>query len=124
MASADRTVFVIESDPVVADSLKALLDSNGLGIVSYGTGEEFAAAYRPNGRACLLIDVDPLSDGPFGLLELLRADGIDIPVVLIAWEDDAGMAQRATQAGVVALLEKPLTDALLLEAIENAFARK
>lgn len=124
MDRSDQTVFVVNDNRTVLDSLRALLESAGLSVETFSSGQAFLKAYESDRSACLVLDCD-LSDG--GSLDFLghwSARGVNIPTILIGWCGDATATTRAASAGVAAVLEKPFEDQLLLDAIERAFNRR
>ena len=123
MTTAERTVFIVENHAAVADSMRALLESAGLRVEVYRSGAKFADAFEPRCAGCLVLDIDPSSTSVFDFLDDLAALGIELPVILITWSNDAATRHRAKRARVAALLEKPLSEALLLAAIERAFGQ-
>jgi FixJ family two-component response regulator len=117
------TVFVIDDDVEVRDSIQGLLRAAGLLSRSFATAEEFLANEVPDGPSCLVLDVSlPGVDG----LELQRklADaGTRIPIVFITGHGDIPMTVKAIKSGAVEFLTKPFVDQDLLNAIELAFDR-
>ena len=120
MTASNRTIFVVDDDAAIRESLQALLESIGLTVEAYGSGQAFRAAYDPDQCGCLVIDLH-LSTNGLDILDDLSIHGVDIPAILITWCCDPATRARAAQAGVVALLEKPFEDQLLLDTIERAF---
>jgi len=117
------TIFVVEDDVAVQDSLRALLESANLLVESYATGTAFLEAIRDRHRGCVVLDIDlPDIDG-LEVLDRLKSAGNDIPVILISGRLDRAMRNRVHDKRAVALLEKPMRDDLLLEAIEEAIDR-
>ena len=54
------------------------------------------------------------------VLDLLRAQGVDQPVIMLTGHGTVEMCRRAFKAGAVEFLEKPADDEQLLEALHNA----
>ena len=123
MSAAERTIYIVEKHLAVADSMRALLESAGLCVEVYDSGAEFADAFDSRRSSCLVLDIDPSSASAFEILDDLSARGFKLPVILITWSNDAITRNRAKRAEVVAFLEKPISDALLLDAIECAFSQ-
>ena len=123
VTTADVTVFVVESHVTVGDSMRALLESAGLNVEVFRSGQQFTDAFDLRWSGCLVLDLDPSSASTFDFLDNLSARGIALPVILITWSNDAAMRNRAKRAGVAAMLEKPLSDAVLLDAIKRAFGQ-
>jgi two-component system, LuxR family, response regulator FixJ len=116
----DGTVFIVDDDEAVRDSLKILLESYGLEVRDFESIEAFSRGRRVTGRACLILDQHLA--GATGLDFLASADGarLDLPVILITGQGDGGIRARARRLGVSAYLEKPIADTDLLAAIERA----
>jgi FixJ family two-component response regulator len=118
----DATVYVVDDDDGVRDSLQLLLESYGITVEAFESAEAFLGFYRPNGRACLVLDQH--LPGATGLDFLGSPEGarLDLPVILVTGRGDAALRSRAFAAGVVAYLEKPVDDGALVAAIERAVA--
>jgi two-component system response regulator FixJ len=117
------TIFVVDDDDAVRDSLKMLLESYGMTVEDYGSTAEFARQYRQRARQCLILDQH--LPGSTGLDFLASADGalLDLPVILFTGRGDKSLRARAEQLGVSAYLEKPVSDGVLIAEIERALAR-
>ena len=61
---AKATVFVVDDDQAMRNSLKWLIESVGVGVESFASADEFLAQYYPGRAGCLVLDVRmPDSDG-------------------------------------------------------------
>ena len=118
----DVTVYVVDDDDAVRDSLKLLLESYGIAVQAFGSTDEFLRGYRPNSHACLVLDQH--LPGATGLDFLSSPEGaqLDIPVILVTGRGDPALRARALDAGVFAYLEKPVDDGAIIAAIEQALA--
>jgi two-component system response regulator DctR len=116
----EQTVFIIDDDVAVRDSIQELVESVGLGVKSYANGQAFLDDFQPESPGCLVLDVRMA--GMSGLLvqEKLNELGAGIPVIFITGHGDVPMAVRALQAGAVDFIQKPYRDQLLLDSINNA----
>jgi two-component system, LuxR family, response regulator FixJ len=113
-------VFVIDDDDWVCDSLRALLETYGFAVETYGSGAEFLADPRRDAARCLVVDQHmPEIDG-LGVIASLRREGNFLPVVVITGRLDAAIGQRADALGVMAVLEKPFPAARLVELVRSA----
>ena len=115
---ADKpTIFVVEDDAAVQDSLKVLLESADHRVETYGNGQDFLDNDHDHVVGCLILDLDlPVMSG-LEVLEALSAERADMPVILISGQADRATRDRALKTGAVALLEKPIEDGLLIETI-------
>jgi FixJ family two-component response regulator len=118
---AALTVFLIDDDAAVRDALGLLLGIQGYRVVLFANAEEFLAAWRPAWLGCLLIDIRmPGMDG-LALQQQLKKLGCAMPVIMITGHGDVDMARQAFRADAHDFLEKPLDEAKLVNAIEEAF---
>jgi two-component system response regulator FixJ len=116
------TVFIVDDDDAVRDSLKVLLEFQDYRVRDYPSGAAFLAAEQPPHNGCLVLDLHmPVMSG-FELLDILTASRFDLPVILITGRNDAAVQARADASGAIALLEKPFDDDVLLQTIRRALA--
>jgi two-component system, LuxR family, response regulator FixJ len=122
-ALASPTIFVVDDDDAVRDSLKLLLESYGMTVEDYSSTAEFARSYRRREHQCLILDQH--LPGSTGLDFLSSVDGAraDLPVILVTGRGDRALRARAERLGVSAYLEKPVSDGVLIAEIERALAR-
>ncbi len=123
MTLRDRTVFVVDDDDAMRDSLDQLFRSAGFQVRTFGSGAEFLAGYESNGAGCLVTDVRMPGMSGFDLIGEMTARAIDLPVIMITGDGDAAAEQRARKAGAVAFFHKPVKFSVLLDAVERAIAR-
>lgn len=118
MASA-ATIYIVDDDEGVRDSIAALLQGAGFRTRSFASGMEFlelASALEPG---YLISDVRmPELDG-IALLKRLKALKVNFPAILITAHGDVRMAVEAIRSGAIEFLEKPFTAESLFEAVEG-----
>lgn len=113
------TVFIVDDDEAVRESLVAILEAQGFSAVAFASAEAFLLGYVPAPVGCALIDLRmPGMDG-LTLLEHLRAKGLQLPVVVVTGHGDVPQAVRAMKAGALDFIEKPYTTAVLLDAVRR-----
>jgi two-component system response regulator FixJ len=117
--SDEPVIFVVDDDPAARVSLAALIKSRGLCVESFGSAEEFLAAYRPGRRGCLLVDVRMTGMSGLDLQERLAELQANLPVIVITGFADVPMAVRAMRAGATSFLEKPCTEQEISDAIQT-----
>ncbi|MCI0362788.1 MAG: response regulator [Phycisphaerales bacterium] len=122
MFDARPTVFIVDDDVSVRESLKLLIESVGWQAETFGSGQEFLARPRVLAPSCMLLDV-VLPDLNGCDLQHLVADRADMPVIFITGYGDVPTTVRAMKAGAAEFFCKPLVDDLLLSAIRNAISR-
>ncbi len=122
MRTVPSTVFVVDDDPAVRQSLQWLIESVGLAVKTYETANEFLEQYNPNTQGCLVLDVRMPGLSGLDLQERLASKHIEIPTIVITGHADVPMAIRAIKAGALDFIEKPFNDQVLLERIGQALA--
>ena len=121
--TAPCTVFVVDDDRAVRDSLALLVNSVGLEAETFASAQEFLDAYRPERRGCLITDIRMPGMSGLELQEKLSADDIRIPVIVLTGHGDVPAAVRALKGGAVDFVEKPFNPQALLDLIQQAIAR-
>ncbi len=120
---ADRpTVFVVDDDRQMRDSLTALLAAMNFTARAFPSAESFHRYYEPSMPGCLVLDVKmPVQDG-LQLYEQLVGEGKRIPVIFITAHADVTTAVAAMKTGAIEFLEKPFERELLLDRVQKALA--
>ena len=116
----DSMVFVVDDDPAMRRSLRWLIESVGLGVATFETGEEFLQAYDGHEPGCLVLDVRMPGMSGLDLQAALAARNLSLPTIVITGHADVTMAVRAVQNGALDFLEKPFSDQVLLDRIRQA----
>lgn len=120
----DLTVYIVDDDASVRDSLGLLLGLRGYRCAPFATAEHFLEALRPDWSGCVLVDLRmPGMDGLEVQRELERRGSV-LPVIVITAHGDVAAARTAFRQRAVDFLEKPFDDAVAMAAIESAFARE
>jgi two-component system, LuxR family, response regulator FixJ len=119
----EPTVYIVDDDAAVRDSLALLLGLHGYQTQSFAAAEDFLGAWQPERDGCLLLDLKmPGMDG-LALQARLNSLGSRLPLVVITAHGDVAAARAALKAGALDFLEKPIDDALLLELVAEVMAR-
>jgi FixJ family two-component response regulator len=122
-AAAVPTVFIIDDDRGMRQSIQDLVESVGLRAESYATGEEFLKRKRTNDPSCLVLDVRLPQMSGLDFQRQLAETGMQIPIVFVTAHGDVPMSVRALKSGAVEFLTKPFRDQDLLDAIHQALQR-
>src|SRR5712672_1999834 len=117
------TVVVIDDDPGVRDSLGKLLGAVGFRVSLLGSVSEFLAADRPEGPACLVLDVRLPGQSGLELQRELAGAKKQLPIIFITGHGDIPMSVQAMKGGAIEFLTKPFREQELLEAIQLGHAR-
>jgi RNA polymerase sigma factor (sigma-70 family) len=116
----EPTVFVVDDDPAMRNSLRWLIESVGLAVAAYATAEEFLERYDPRRPGCLVLDVRMPGMSGLDLQDDLAQRRITIPTIVITGHAEVAMAVRAVKAGAIDFIPKPFSDQLLLDRIRQA----
>lgn len=114
------TIFLVDDDASVRDSLGLLLSLKGMRTQLFSTAEAFLETYRPDWRGCLLTDLRMPGMSGLELQETLRSRGVDLPVVVLTAHGDVATTRVAMKNGAYDFLEKPVDDEVLLDVLQNA----
>lgn len=122
-SQAEPTVFVVDDDALVRNSLEPLILSTGREVETFASAEEFLLRERSAAPGCLIIDINLRDLSGLELQQRMTADGNRMPIIFISSCTDVALTVRAMKAGAIEYLIKPLRDEALLAAIEEAIAR-
>jgi len=122
MSVENATVFIVDDDPQVRESLSLMVHSMGLDVETYPSAEAFLDGYRETADSprCMVLDVRMPRLSGLGLQETLAAQGKGIPIIMISGCADIPMAVKAMSAGALDFLEKPISRRTLSVRIREA----
>jgi FixJ family two-component response regulator len=124
ICSADvPTVYVVDDDDDVRDSLEQLLKSAGMRVVVFPSGEALIETFEGGGSrgpACIVLDVRLRGLSGLMVQKELSQRGVAHPVIFITGHGDIVMSVKAMKAGAINFLTKPIRDQDLFEAIAEA----
>ena len=122
-AQAAPTVFIVDDDADVRESLQELLESVGVHSRSFGTAQEFLAVGRDDGPSCLILDVRLPGISGLDLQHELKKGRISIPIIFVTAHADVPMSVKAMKSGAVEFLTKPFRQQDLLDAVQRSLTR-
>ena len=120
----DNTVFIVDDDSSVRDSLGLLLGLRGYRTSLFADAASFLSALRADWQGCLIVDIRMPGMNGLELQRELQDRGCALPVVVISGHGDVSSAREAFRADAIDFLEKPLDEAKLIQAIDEAFRRQ
>ena len=116
-----ETIFVIDDDDVVRDSMKVLLEARHYTVQEFSSGPDFLQRRDGVRAGCVVVDIHMLPMNGLEVVKALRKAGDQTPVLLVTGRGDPVIRAQAKALGVP-LLDKPMPHATFLAAIETAIA--
>lgn len=118
--SEEITVFIVDDEEEVRDSLKMLIESVGLVTETYESAQTYLDTFDASRPGCLILDVRMRGMSGLSLQEYLQKKALHPPIIIITGHGDVQMAVRAVKAGASEFLEKPFNEQQLLDSIHIA----
>ncbi len=120
MSEQDGTVFLIDDDPGIRDSLSLLLALKGIRTQVFANAESFIDTFVADWCGCVLTDLRMPGMSGLELQTVLRKRKIDLPVVVLTAHGDVATVRTALKNGAFDYLEKPVEDEMLVDVLRNA----
>ncbi|SDR23404.1 two component transcriptional regulator, LuxR family [Rhizobiales bacterium GAS191] len=120
---SEPTVFIVDDDEAVLDSIAELVSSVGLRVATFRSAQEFRTSFDPEQPGCLVLDVRMAHMSGLELQHELNAIGARIPIVFISGHADIQVAIKTIKAGAVDFVQKPYREQQLLDSINDALRR-
>ncbi len=121
MQRTKLTVYVVDDDAAIRDSLSLSLRLRGYHIAQFASAEDFLHAFDATWMGCVIADIRMPGLSGLQLQAELIARGAKLPVVIITGHGDVNSARAAFRGRAIDFLEKPFEDEQLISAIETAF---
>lgn len=116
------TVFIVDDEPALRESLTWLLNSIQLPVVCFDSAAAFLAGYRRGSRGCLILDVRMPGMSGIELMENLESEGVFLPIIFLSAHGDIPMATHAMRMGAIDFLSKPYNNEQFLRRVRQALA--
>jgi two-component system response regulator FixJ len=114
------TVFVLDDEPAVRDSLRDLLESEHYQVHTFESSKEFLQAVPAQPNACLILDLKMPKVNGLDVLQVVSRTKPKLPTIVLTAYTDVPAVVTAMKSGAVNLLEKPCSGQQLLEAVREA----
>lgn len=114
------TVFIIDDDEAIRDSLRMLFRALKLQVETFGSAASFLNAYQRDWTGCIVLDIRMPGMGGLALQEELRHRRIELPVIFLSGHADVPIAVRALKQGAYDFIEKPIDSQILVPAVMAA----
>jgi len=113
-------VHLIDDDEAVRSSLALLIGTVGLRVQSWADPQSFIREFDRQTIGAIVLDVRMPGISGLSVLDTLKAQGVDQPIIMLTGHGTVEMCRRAFKSGAAEFLEKPVNDEQLLEALQNA----
>ena len=118
------TVYIVEDDASVRDSLGLMLGLAGYRTVFFADAEAFLAAWREEWAGCVITDLKLPGASGVELQAEMQRRGSQLPFIIITAHGDVAAARAAFRADAVDFLEKPFDHGQLRAAIQTALSKE
>ena len=118
--SLSPLIHLIDDDEAVRSSLALLISTVGLRVQSWADPQSFIGEFDRQTVGAIVLDVRMPGISGLSVLDTLKAQGVDQPVIMLTGHGTVEMCRRAFKSGAAEFLEKPVNDEALLEALQNA----
>jgi two-component system response regulator FixJ len=119
-----RHVYIVDDDDGLRQSVEVLLEvAGGFVTDSFASGEAFLDQVPHAEGGCVLLDLNMPGLNGLEVLHRLQKTDSRFETILLTGQGDIGVAVEAMKSGAIDFIEKPYDNRLLLNALENGFAR-
>src|SRR6266481_574737 len=122
MSDPSPSVYVVDDDVSVRESVEALSRSAGLRAETFVSAQELLDRCRSEVPSCLVLDVNLPGLSGLGLQQELAKAYVQVPIIFITGHGDIPMSVRAMKSGALEFFTKPFDDQALLGAIRQGIA--
>jgi RNA polymerase sigma factor (sigma-70 family) len=117
------TVFIVDDDLSIRDSLSLILSLKGFRTASFARAEDFLAVLQPEWAGCVVADLKMPGMSGLELQQALALCQPQLPVIVITAHGDLASSRQAFKANAIDFLEKPFDDEQIVAALDLAFNR-
>ena len=119
-SSLSPLIHLLDDDAAVRQSLSLLISTVGLRVQTWADPQQFLDSFDRQSIGALILDVRMPGISGLTLLDTLIEQGVDQPIILLTGHGTVDMCRRAFKAGAVEFLEKPVSDDVLLDTVQQA----
>ena len=113
------TVYVVDDDEAVRDSLQWLLEGKDYRVRCFESAESFLSRYDAREVACLIVDIRMGGMTGLELQSRLIEVGSPLPIVFITGHGDVPMAVDSMKKGAMDFIQKPFKEDQLVPLVER-----
>ena len=119
-SSLSPLIHLIDDDEAVRSSLALLISTVGLRVQAWADPQTFMNGFDRQSIGAIVLDVRMPGISGLSVLETLKEQRVDQPVIMLTGHGTVEMCRRAFKAGAAEFLEKPVDDEALLEALQSS----
>jgi len=123
MSEPAPTVYVVDDDPDVMKAIERLLQSIGLNVATFPSPQSFLERYDREAPGCLVLDFALPGLSGLELQRILEQEASLLPIVFLSGRGDIATSVQAMKHGAADFLTKPVDEAELIAAIQEALTR-
>ena len=113
-------IHLIDDDQAVRDSLALLIGTVGLRVQTWARAQDFIDGFDREAIGAIVLDVRMPGISGLTVLDMLVAQGVDQPILMLTGHGTVELCRRAFKSGAAEFLEKPVHDETLIEALQHA----
>lgn len=110
MNTNDMTVFIIDDDPTIRDSLKLIIELDGLSVEGFSDAKTFLAFYQPELRGCAIIDINMPEMNGLQLQTELNNRCFSLPIIFLTGHGNIPLSVKTIKAGASNFLTSARTE--------------
>ena len=118
--ASKATVFIVDDDEAVRDSIRELVNSVGMNAEVFESAQSVLGVLKQESAGCIVLDIRMIGMSGLGLQKRLIELGINLPLIFITGHGDIDMAVEAIKKGAIDFIQKPYHDQNLLDSINAA----
>ena len=115
-----RLIAVVDDDKGFRDALQFFLRTFEFHVEAFASGDDFLRSSRLDAVGCVVLDLAMPEMSGLEVQQQLAARGLQIPIVFVTAHRDEDLGQRASEAGALAVLRKPVDDEELVHLVREA----
>lgn len=120
MTTMTPTVYIVDDDPAVLDSLALLISAQGMRTISYANAQDFLDNCGDSEIGCAVLDIRMPHITGLALQDMMCERKLSIPLVFITGHGDVEQCRRAFKNGAIDFLTKPIDQVRLVESLRRA----
>jgi len=114
------TVYVVDDDAAIRDTLSLLLHTEGYAVEAFASGTEFLDNWTREKRGCLILDINLPEISGLDVQHILSEKSIRLPIIFLTGVGNVSKSSTAFKAGAIDFLEKPVESGLLIDGVNEA----